>query len=142
MAAEANDPRLDALPPRPLPLLYIGTAHASLALALASVAWWPRAGTGFSYHSWMVALVHLVTLGWITLSILGALYIVGPMALRMPIPARRGDYAAYALLVIGLVGMVAHFWIGEFGGMAWSAGTAACGILYVMVRVMAALNTF
>ncbi|MDO8793508.1 MAG: hypothetical protein Q7J25_02705 [Vicinamibacterales bacterium] len=140
MAAEANDPRLDALPPRVLPLLYIGTAHASLALALASVAWWPRAVTGFFYHSWMVALVHLVTLGWITLSILGALYIVGPMALRMPIPARRGDYVAYALLVIGLVGMVAHFWIGEFGGMAWSAGTAAGGILYVMIRVMAALG--
>ena len=140
MAAEATDPRLDALPPRVLPLLYIGTAHASLALALACVAWWPQAVTGFFYHSWMVALVHLVTLGWITLSILGALYIVGPMALRMPLPVRRGDYVAYALLVIGLVGMVAHFWIGEFGGMAWSAGTAACGILYVMVRVILALG--
>jgi hypothetical protein len=55
MAADANDPRRDALPPRVLPLLSI----------------------------------------------------VGPMALRMPLPVRRGDYVAYALLVIGLVGMVA-----------------------------------
>ena len=35
--------------------------------------------------------------------------------------------------------MVAHFWIEEFGGMAWSAGTAATGIPYVMVRLLAAL---
>src|SRR5580765_2622868 len=97
--ADANDPRLDALPPRVLPLFYIGTAHASLVLALACVAWWPQAVTGFFYHSWMVALVHLVTLGWITLSILGVLYIVGPMALRMPLPVGRGDYVAFGLLV-------------------------------------------
>jgi hypothetical protein len=32
---------------------------------------------GFFYHSWMVAIVHLITLGWITCSILGAIYIVG-----------------------------------------------------------------
>src|SRR5213592_38390 len=106
-----RDDRRDRLPPRVLPLLYIGTAHASLALSLFCVAWWPLAVTGFFYHSWMVALVHLVTLGWITLSILGAIYIVGPIALRMPMPAGRGDYVAFGLVVVGLIGMVAHFWI-------------------------------
>src|ERR1700693_364396 len=139
-SSEDRDPRLSKLPPRILPLLYIGTAHFSLALALFCVAWWPTAVTGFFYHSWMVALVHLVTFGWITLSILGAIYIVGPLALRMPMPARRGDYFAFAFVVIGLVGMVGHFWIEEFGGMAWSAGTALCGIFYVMIRLIAALG--
>jgi hypothetical protein len=134
------DPRIDALPARILPLLYVGTAHVSLALAFACVALWPYAVTGFFYHSWMVALVHLVTLGWITLSIVGSLYIVAPVALELPLPARRGDYIAFALLVIGLIGMVAHFWIEEFGGMAWSAGTAACGVFYVMSRVIVALR--
>lgn len=137
---ELRDVRLDKLPPRVLPLLYIGTAHVSLGLALFCVAWWPSAVTGFFYHSWMVALVHLVTLGWITLSILGAIYIVGPIALRMPMPARRGDYVAYGLVLTGLIGMVAHFWIEEFGGMAWSAGTALTGIAYVMGRILSALR--
>ena len=67
----------------------------SLALACVLAAIWPRAVAGFFYHSWMVAIVHLITLGWITCSILGAIYIVGPVALRMPMPARRGDYVAY-----------------------------------------------
>jgi hypothetical protein len=37
--------------------------------------------------------------------------------------------------------MVAHFWIEEFGGMAWSAGTALAGIGYVMARILSALDT-
>jgi preprotein translocase subunit Sss1 len=55
-------------------------------------------------------------------------------------PAGRGDYVAYGFVVIGLIGMVAHFWIEEFGGMAWSAGTALAGIAYVMARIVSALR--
>src|SRR5262245_43780339 len=81
-------------PARIVPLLYLGTAHLALALACLLAGWWPRAVAGFFYHSWMVAIVHLVTLGWITFSILGAISIVGPLALGMPMPARRADYWA------------------------------------------------
>jgi len=127
-------------PPRLVPILYCGTAYASLMLACALAAIWPRAVAGFFYHSWMVAIVHLITLGWITCSILGAIYIVGPVALRMPMPARRSDYVAYGLVVTGIVGMVAHFWIEEFGGMAWSAATVTAGALYVVSRVLSGLR--
>jgi len=126
--------------PRLVPLLYFGTAYVSLALACVLAAVWPRAVAGFFYHSGMVAIVHLITLGWITCSILGALYIVGPVALRMPMPARRGDYLAYGLVVTGVVGMVAHFWIEEFGGMAWSAATVTAGALHVVGRVLGGLR--
>jgi hypothetical protein len=114
-------------PPRLLPILYFGVAQAALILAFAAVAIDPAGVSGFFYHSRIVAVVHLITLGWITSSILGSLYLVGPIALRMPLPARRPDYAAFALVAIGLIGMVAHFWIAEFRGMAWSGGTAAIG---------------
>ena len=40
---ERHDSRLTTLPPRVLPLLYIGTAHVSLAVSLFCVAWWPSA---------------------------------------------------------------------------------------------------
>lgn len=130
----------DRLPARILPLLYFGTAHLSLALASVLVAWSPRSVAGFFYHSWMVAIVHLVTLGWITLSILGAIYVVGPVALGLPLPARRADYWAYAFALVGIIGMIAHFWIAEFGGMAWSAATVTCGILYVASRVVGGLT--
>ncbi len=127
-------------PARVVPLLYLATAHCALALAAFLVAWWPHAVAGFFYHSWMVAVVHLVTLGWITFSILGAIYIVGPVALRMPLPARRSDGVAYALALIGVVGMVGHLWIGQFGGMAWSAATVTAGIVIVVFRIVGALR--
>jgi hypothetical protein len=123
------------LPARALPLLYLGTAHASLALAFLLAACWPRAVAGFFYHAWLVGLVHLVTIGWISFSILGAFFIVGPVALRMDVPVRRTDYIAFAFAVVGLIGMVAHFWIQQFSGMAWSAATVAVGILYMTARI-------
>jgi hypothetical protein len=127
-------------PSRRLVLLYLGTAHVSLALAFALVGLDPLAVAGFFYHSRMLAIVHLVTIGWIAMSILGNLYVVLPMAFGCPLPARKGDYAAYALVVVGLIGMVAHFWLAEFRGMAWSAATAAAGIAHVVVRASLAVR--
>lgn len=125
---------------RLMPLLYLGTAHVSLAFGCLLAALWPQAVAGFFYHAWMVGLVHLVTLGWISFSILGAIYIVGPVALRIDMPSRRADVVAYAFSVIGVIGMVGHFWIQEYGGMAWSAGTAASGVLYMAVRIARAVR--
>src|SRR5262245_1992613 len=133
--------RANTLPARVLPLLYLGTAHVSLGLACLFAAWWPEAVAGFFYHAWLIGLVHLVTLGWISFSILGAMYVVGPLALRMDMPPRRMDYVAYASALIGLIGMVGHFWIQQYAGMAWSAAMVASGILYMTVRIVARVRT-
>jgi hypothetical protein len=117
------------LPPRLLPVLYFALAHAALLLAFAAVALDPRGVSGFFYHSRVLGIVHLVTLGWISASILGSLYLVGPIALRVRFPAGWVDYIAFGLVVIGIVGMVAHFWLNECGGMAWSAATVGTGIM-------------
>ena len=53
----------------------------------------------------------------------------------MWIPAGWLDYTAFALVLIGVVGMVAHFWLQEYGGMAWSAITVGTGILLVGAHV-------
>jgi hypothetical protein len=128
------------LPPRLLPVLYFAVAHVALLLACVEVARDPRGVSGFFYHARMVGIVHLVTLGWITASILGSLYIVGPIALRTSIPAAWPDYTAFAFVLIGVVGMVAHFWIQEYGGMAWSAITVGIGIVVAGVRVAQCLR--
>jgi hypothetical protein len=124
------------LPPRLLPVLYFAAAHAALALAFGAVALDPRGVSGFFYHARILAIVHLVTLGWITASILGSLYIVGPIALRVWFPARWPDYTAFALVVIGIAGMVGHFWLQEYGGMAWSTTTVGIGILVAGVSIV------
>ena len=127
-------------PAQLVPLLYLGTAHVALGLACVFAGVWPQAVAGFFYHAWLIGLVHLVTLGWITFSILGAIYIVGPLALRMELPAHRLDYVAYACGLIGLVGMVGHFWIQEYAGMAWSAATLATGVIYMTGRIIASVR--
>jgi hypothetical protein len=126
----------DPLPPRLLPVLYVSAAHLALTLAAAAVALDPRGVAGFFYHSRLLAIVHLITLGWISCSILGALYIAAPIALRTPIRVRRTDYGACALIVIGITGMVAHFWLDRPSGMAWSASTVAAGVLVAAARLV------
>lgn len=128
--------RSDDAPARVLPLLYFATGYISLSLAFATVAFTPRSLGGFYYHARLIGVVHLVTLGWITATILGLLYLALPMRLHAPLPVRRGDYWSFASFVIGVIGMVSHFWIGEFGGMAWSGLMVALPILHVGGRVV------
>jgi hypothetical protein len=128
------------MPARTLPWLYFACAWIFLALAFGAIAWDPRGTAGFFYHARLAGIVHLVTLGWITMSILGALYVVGPIALSIPMPAQRADTAALASVVLGIIGMVSHFWIEEFGGMAWSGLMVAAGILHVGGRVLRGLR--
>jgi len=127
------------MPARWIPLLYFGFAHLCLAAAFAELALQPASLAGFFYHPRMLAVVHLVTLGWISASILGAIYVVGPLAFRMPMPARPADYAAFCGFVIGVLGMVSHFWMDLSGGMAWAAGMVGCSMTYVALRALLGL---
>ena len=139
MAVSSPLPRERRLPPRWLPLLYFGFAHLCLAAAFAAVALDPRGLAGFFYHPRMVAVVHLVTLGWITSSILGAVYMIGPMALRMPMPSRAADRWAFGLFAFGVSGMVVHFWVEEWWGMAGSGVFVTLALLWVAQRMLRGL---
>lgn len=131
---------LEFLPARFPPLLYLGFAHACLAAAFAATALDPRGVGGFFYHPRMLAVVHLVTLGWISGSILGSIYLVGPLALRLPLPAGWLDHAAFGSFAVGVMGMVSHFWIDRPPGMAWSAGLVTLAIAFVTARVLLGLR--
>ena len=133
------EPGRERPPHTRLPLLYFSLAHACLASAFAALALLPARFAAFFYHPQMIAVVHLVTLGWISASILGALYMIAPMALRTRLPVRAPDFAAFALLLIGVTGMAAHFWLDSPAGMVWSAGTATAALLWVAGRTAFAL---
>ncbi|HET8647843.1 MAG TPA: hypothetical protein VFO85_20255, partial [Vicinamibacteria bacterium] len=105
----------------------------------ALVAWDARGFAGFFYHPRMVAVVHLVTLGWISGSILGSFYIVGPLALRLTLPAGRADYLAFAGFAGGVAGLFGHLWTASHAGMAWAAALVAASMALVAGRALRAL---
>jgi hypothetical protein len=130
-----SDPaRRALLPASDIPLLYFGFAHLCLAAALAVLVVRPDLPGGFFHHPRMIAVVHLITLGWISGSILGAFYIVGPLALRLPLRSGWRDRVAFASFAAGVSGMVAHFWIGQYDGMVWSAALVVAAVLHVAIR--------
>lgn len=121
-------------PSSAIPLAYYAFAHAGLATALVVLILDPGLPGGSFYHARMVALVHLLTLAWLSGSILGSFYIVAPLALRLPMPAGRKDWVAFGSFVLGTTGMVSHFWINTYDGMAWSAGLVAAPLAWVAWR--------
>jgi hypothetical protein len=122
------------LPARGLPLLYFGFAHVSLVTALATLAIRPDLAAAGVHHPRMVALVHLVTLGWISGSILGAFYIVAPLALRMPFRPGVLDRGGFVAFVAGVAGMAHGFWTGGYVAVAPAAVLALAAMLHVAVR--------
>ena len=129
------DTRTHALiPAADIPLLYFGLAHLCLAAAFVILILDPSLPGPFFLHPRMVAVVHLVTLGWISGSILGAFYIVAPLALRMPRGGGWADRLAFAAYAIGVIGMVIEFWSSQYNSMARSAALVAAAVLFVAVR--------
>jgi hypothetical protein len=129
-----------SLPPRRLPVVYFAAGHFCLLLAFLLLTLSPGAVAGFFYHPKMLAAVHLVTLGWITTSIVGATYIVCPLALRTPIKATALDGIACFLILSGISGVVSHMWWDEYTALLWSGLTTAIGFVLVAGKVGIALK--
>ena len=128
------------LPARRTPLVYFAFAHACLFAALCLLAWRPAELGAFYYHPRLIAVVHLVTLGFLTSAILGALYLVCPLAFRLPLPEGRLDLAAAISWAIGVSGIASHFWLERYAGMAWSGAMALLTPAWVGARVLAGLR--
>ena len=136
----ASRPSKDLMPSSALPLAYYASAYVGFAAALVVLVADPSLPGASFYQPRFVALVHLVTLAWLTGSILGSFYIVGPLALGVPMRVAKADWTAFAAFVIGVSGMVAHFWINSYDGMAWSAPLPLGAIAWVGFRIARGLS--
>jgi hypothetical protein len=111
-----------------LPLAYLMTAAAAFVLAALALPWLAPALAGHYYQPRVLALTHTVTLGWITLTIMGAAYQIVPIVLGRPIWSERLARWQLAVTALGIVGVVGHFFIAEWSGLAWSAGLVSLGV--------------
>ena len=127
------------LPSPTLPLVYFAGAHLALAAAWLALTVRPDLPGAFHYHPRAIALVHLVTVGWISGSILGALYIVGPLALGAPLRATRLDGVACAAFWIGALGIAGGFWTSRYDLLPAASVLVLGAVVFVGARTARAL---
>jgi hypothetical protein len=104
------------------------TAAGAFLLAALALPWMAADLAGHYYHPRILALTHTVALGWISLAIMGASYQLLPIVLQRPIWSEGLARWQLPVLVSGIAGMVGHFWIGQWSGLAWAAGVVALGV--------------
>src|SRR5262249_37692784 len=95
------------MPPGRLALGYLPGAAVALP-------WLATELTGHYYHPRVLALTHTVTLGWITLTIMGASYQLVPVLLERPVWSERLAWWQLGMATVGTAGLVGHFVIGEW----------------------------
>jgi hypothetical protein len=125
-----------------LPLSYLGAAEATWLPPMPPLPWLAPELSGHYYHPRVLALTHTVTLGWITMSILGASYQLIPIVLERPLWSERLARWQLGVLLIGVSGMIAHFWIGTWPALAGAAALVGLGAGMHVVNVALSLRDF
>jgi len=125
-----------------VPLRYLLASAAAFILAALGVVWLAPELAGHYYHPRVVALAHAVTLGWITLAIMGASYQLIPIVLGQPVWSERLARWQFWILLLAVSGMIAHFYIGTWPGLVLAAGLLAVGILLHLGNVALSLRGF
>ena len=100
----------------------------------------PALAAGAFLSPRVVAVTHLFTLGWITTSILGALYQFLPVALGASIRSEGAAHVTWALHVVGLGALVTSLWTGGSAGTVLGAGLVAAALLLFAVNLAATLR--
>lgn len=95
-------------PPPVLPGEHFAAGLAFLLLAALVAVWYaPLVALGAFSALPVLAVVHLLTLGWLTTSIMGALYQFLPVVLGVPIASERAAHASFALYAPGVLAFTA-----------------------------------
>jgi hypothetical protein len=125
-----------------VPLRYLLASAVAFILAAAGAAWLAPELAGHYYHPRVVALTHTVTLGWMTLAIMGASYQIIPIVLERPVWSERLARWQFWILLLAVSGLVAHFWLGHGIGQVAAAAALAIGVGLHLYNVLRSLRGF
>ena len=125
-----------------VPLAYLVCAAVAFLAAFQSVSWLAPELAGHYYHPQLLALTHTITLGWVTLAIMGASCQLIPIVLEREIWSERLARWQLTTLVVAVTGMVAHFQLSTWPGLAAAAGLLAIGIALHLLNVGMSLRGF
>jgi hypothetical protein len=124
-----------------LPMRHFVAAAFSFWLFAAALAWGNERLLGFSFDaSWALGLTHLLTLGWVTMTIMGALIQLMVVVHEVPFSAPGRLAWAWALLTAGTAGFVGSLWAGWDRYWIPAALAFAGVIVYLQVFVESLLK--
>lgn len=124
-----------------LPLRFLATGAGAFVLLQAFLA--VRGGSVFTgrYLDWAtVGAVHLATLGWITMVMVGAAYQLIPVLLQVGLFSERLGRLSYWPLAAGAAGMVAGFWSRRIGLVVAGGFLAAFGLALFLYNAVQTLR--
>jgi hypothetical protein len=119
---------------------HVLAAHANLLLAFGWTALRPDGLATSPLHPDVLACAHLVTLGCVATTAVGAFHVVQPLAMRQAPRASWRDWFLLVALQLAASGVAAHMALGTYGGVAWSAGLLLAALLPQTVRWQRALR--
>ena len=123
-----------------LPLRYLIAGEASLFLAVLLALTHAEDLLDFYYQGRVLAITHLVTLGWITTTIMGASFLVAPLILSVPLHSERLGRWQLPPLVLGTAVMFVHFWTGQYRGVAPGALLVLLATILFVVNLTLTLH--
>jgi hypothetical protein len=94
-----------------VPLSFIITGILALFIGIACVAARPEILSTYHYNQHVIAITHLITLGWICSVVMGAVYQLIPVALETKLHSERLAQVQWVLHLVGFAGMARMFWI-------------------------------
>jgi cbb3-type cytochrome oxidase subunit 1 len=125
-----------------LPLRFMITGLLALLLAFTGLLLRPDLLATYHYNQYIIALTHLVVLGWIGTIVMGAMYQLVPVALETKLYSERLARWQFVFHLVGFTGMVWMFWIwnlkqvGHFGTvLVVGVGLFVYNILRTLWRV-------
>ncbi|MGH7444852.1 MAG: hypothetical protein ACREKM_08255, partial [Longimicrobiales bacterium] len=128
-------------PPFRLPAEHFTAAMIFLLLGVSgTIVIAPDLASGAFVSQRVAGVTHLFTLGWITTSIMGALYQFLPVALGEPIRSVRVAHTSFGLYVPGLAAFVGGLIAGQHVVMLFGAATFGTGVLLFIGNLSATLR--
>ena len=123
-------------PPFILPGEHFAAATLFLLVGAYALVWLaPQLAGGFFLMSQVTGSAHFFTLGWLTTSIMGALYQLLPVVLAQPIRSQRAAHASFWLFVPGLAAFIGGLLGGVHALMLAGAALFGTGVLVFNVNL-------
>ncbi len=123
-----------------LPLRYLIAGQIGLLLTLLLAVVRAEELLDFYYQAHLLAITHLITLGWITTSIMGASFLVAPLTFSTPLYSERLGRWQFPPLVFGIAVLVVHFWTGHYRGLATGAVLILAATILFLVNLSLTLR--